>query len=415
MNDCCGRGPAERLDHANARVFHLARFSPDPQLGCRFDSLVHAGSASREAAGFESAHRRAGQVRGPGDAAVCGHLPAVTANRESAGFQRERGEDAERVVVFEEVYLVEGDARLFDGATRGEVGRFEEERILAVVERKRVGGGGGRGDSHERMRPIGREQVAASQNEGGRAVRVGRGVEHVEGRSEEFGLLVRFQLDGLAEHGMFVACSVFVSGEGKAREPIGGDVVFVHVTSHEHGGLRGGGETLHRLVVAVGGSGEGFLHARADLIGHLLNADDECHIHESAFDGEIALTKRRATRRARGFHGDGFDASETRKVREQRAEVRLAREVGREHVAHVHGLRFQSARVFERGFDGEKREFTETNVPVFANVGLAEACEDDVGHVLFLFNPFLTETIGQLEFVSANSWYSELCNEFERW
>ena len=40
-------------------------------------------------------------------------------------------------MVFEEVDLVEGDARLFDGATRGEVGRFEEERILAVVQGER--------------------------------------------------------------------------------------------------------------------------------------------------------------------------------------------------------------------------------------------------------------------------------------
>ena len=67
-------------------------------------------------------------------------------------------------------------------------------------------------------------------------------------------------------------------------------------------------------------------------------------------------------------------------IGQQGAEVRLARQIGGQHVADEQGLWAQAARVFDGGVDGMVGQVAQTHVPVFANGCLAEASDNNVCH-----------------------------------
>src|SRR5271157_221267 len=93
------------------------------------------------------------------------------------------------------------------------------------------------GNFHERMCKIGRKQFAASQNEGGRAVRVGSNVKYIKWFVNHFCLGISLKLDGFLEHRKFIIYAISVRGQCKTCEATAWDLILVHVTPHDERGL----------------------------------------------------------------------------------------------------------------------------------------------------------------------------------
>jgi hypothetical protein len=118
---------------------------------------------------------------------IRGEFPAFAFDREPNRFELQRGIDAERIVILEEVNPIQRESNLLHRPARGELRRVEVQHVLAVMQRQRIGRCPGASDLHEWILKVGREQVAASQNKRGSAIRIGSHVEHVERVADHFG------------------------------------------------------------------------------------------------------------------------------------------------------------------------------------------------------------------------------------
>ena len=67
-------------------------------------------------------------------------------------------------------------------------------------------------------------------------------------------------------------------------------------------------------------------------------------------------------------------------VGQQGAQVRLAGQVGGQHVADVERLRSQSAGILDGGLHGLHGQRAQGNVPVLADGGLSDSSNDDISH-----------------------------------
>ena len=197
-------------------------------------------------------------------------------------------------MVFEQVHLFAADIRLLERLLNRALCGGKLEQVGTVVQGQRIRHTGRCGDTDQWMGKVFRQQFAAGQDERSGTVCIGGNIIQIERVTDRFGFLVSFQCDGFTVHGVLVAGCVGVSSQREARQPVGGHIELVHVTAHQQRRLGGGRQTLNGLEVAIGHRGNGGFHLRADHIGEFLHTDHERHIHETAGNGQIALTQGRA-------------------------------------------------------------------------------------------------------------------------
>jgi hypothetical protein len=61
--------------------------------------------------------------------------------------------------------------------------------------------------------------------------------------------------------------------------------------------------------------------------------------------------------------------------------MRLVRQIRREHITHKQRLRFEPARIFDRIPHGGETQITQTDIPVLADFGLSDSCNNDFCHL----------------------------------
>src|SRR5215207_2998307 len=113
MTHSSGCGPAEGLDQSGFRVGDLVRLSLTPQLGGCFDCLVHACSTPGESARFHASHRGTGNSALETDISIRGEFPAFAFNGESNRFQLQYGINAEYIMIFKKIDVVQYKTILF--------------------------------------------------------------------------------------------------------------------------------------------------------------------------------------------------------------------------------------------------------------------------------------------------------------
>ena len=130
--------PAQRLDHPDVRRANLVLPGFSAQLQHRFHRLVDARCAARIAACLKTAQRGGRNPAVQRERAVRGELPACAVFGETGGFQAERGENTERIVIFEEVDGFQRKPRLLQRPLDRKFRCLEVQRVRTVVQRQRV-------------------------------------------------------------------------------------------------------------------------------------------------------------------------------------------------------------------------------------------------------------------------------------
>ena len=270
-------------------------------------------------------------------------------------------------MIFEKVHLFPLQTGLTQRLFHRDLRRRKPERVSPVMQAKSIRGAGGGCDPHLRVRKILRQQIRPRQDQGGRAVCIGSRVEHIERVIDQFGLVIGFQADGLAEHGILVASRVGMGSQCKACQSIHRHIELVYVTACQHGRLGSRSQALDGLEVAISHRCQCRFHFRTNHVGKLFHTHHHRHIHQATRHGHITLAQRCATGSPARLDGFSLDPGsllqgvlihpitqvQPAKIGQHRAQVGLVRKGCAKHVTDEKCLRPQPSGIF----NGRQNDF----------------------------------------------------------
>ena len=155
-----------------------------------------------------------------------------------------------------------------------------------------------------------------------------------------------------------------VGREREAGQGVVRGAVNVQIAPHQQSRLRRWGQALHRLMVGVGCHRQGRVDRGADAVCQLLDAHHQCAANLARGDGQEGLAKGDAAGGAGGLEGRGFDAAQPGEVGDQHAEMRLAGERRRQHVADEQRVGLQAAGVLDSQLDGLQCQMPQRDLPM---------------------------------------------------
>ena len=158
--------------------------------------------------------------------------------------------------------------------------------------------------------------------------------------------------------------------------------VLVHVAPHQQRVDGDEGEALRGLVVGVGRHRQPGRGIHTERVGHLLDAYDDDDVRHPAGDGDDSHPQRCRAGGAGRLDLQCLRPPQPGKVGDQRAQVFLADEFARQHIAHVEHIDPRHARVGHAGLDRVQRQVAQADVPMFSYSGLPNTDDGNVSHSL---------------------------------
>ena len=168
------------------------------------------------------------------------------------------------------------------------------------------------------------------------------------------------------------------------------DSVLVHVAPHQKRVYANKGQAVNRFIVSVGCHDQARRCLGVHGVGHLFHAANDHDIVQPTSHSRIAHAQRGCSRSAGSLYLDRLYATQSDEISDKRAQMLLAREQAREHVAHVQGTgRFDSG-ILHGCQHRIASQVSQRAIPMLSYLGLANADDAYIPHEDFPISAIVT-------------------------